>query len=84
MSSNKSGGDRQSCETSSETDLDASVNNSDGSSNSLVHVTSHCFAYDNEPIAEPAEMICVPEYPDGLLPATLEQRSDCRITLEQW
>ncbi len=85
MSSNESGGDPQSCESSSETDpvSDASVN-SDGSSNSLVHVTSHCFAYDDEPIAEPGETICVPEDPDGLLPATLEQRSDGRITLEQW
>ena len=85
MSSNESCGDPQSCESSSKTDpvSDASVN-SDGSSNSLVHVTSHCFAYDDEPIAEPGETICVPEDPDGLLPATLEQRSDGRITLEQW
>ena len=75
----------QSCESSSETDpvSDASVN-SNGSSNSLVHVTSHCFAYNDEHIAEPGETICVPEDPDGLLPATLEQRSDGRITLEQW
>ncbi len=74
MSSNESGGNPQSCESLSETDpaLDASVN-SDGL---LVHVTSHCFAYDNKPIAEPGETSCVPEDPDRLLPATLKQRSN--------
>ena len=42
-------------------------------------VASHSFAYDDEPLAEPVQNADIkPEDPDGLLPATLEQRSDIR------
>ena len=47
-------------------------------------VTSHSFAYDDEPLAEPGQNADInPEDPDGLLRATLEQRSDGRIDLNQ-
>ena len=49
------------------------------------YVASHSFAYDDEPLAEPGQNADInPEDPNGLLPATLEQRSDGRIDLNQW
>ena len=42
------------------------------------------FAYDDEPIAEPGEIVETPDDPDGILPADLEQRSDGTILLNEW
>ena len=54
-------------------------------SESMRYVASHSFAYDDEPLAEPGQNADInPEDPDGLLPATIEQRSDGRIDLNQW
>ena len=50
----------------------------------MLHL-SHSFAYDDEPLAEPVQNADInPEDPDGLLPATLEERSNGSIDLEQW
>ena len=59
----------------------------DGTSTSecLVHVAPHNFAYDDEPLAEPGENAAdIPDDADGISPATLEQRRDNTIPLNQW
>ena len=53
------------------------------SSGSMRYVASHSFAYNDEPLAEPGQNTDInPEDPDGLLPATLQQRSDGRVDLK--
>ena len=54
-------------------------------SESLGHVASHCFAYDDEPLEEPGQnTVDIPNDADKIPPATLEQRSDSTIPLNQW
>ena len=86
MTSNEPGGDPQSSESSSETNpnTDASVN-SVGCSCSLVNVASFCVP--RRIFSKPGEKNYIPDDPDRLLPATLEQRREGRIAiiaLEQW
>ena len=89
MTSNEHGGDPQSSESSSETNpgTDASVN-SDGSSCSLiVNINVASFRVPRRTSCKPGEKNYIPDDPDGLLPATLEQRYEGRIAiiaLEQW
>ena len=79
MSSNERDSSVGSRETSSE--RQATLSDSDGgtsTSGSLCHITSHNYAYDDEPLAEPGENTQVVEDPDGI------SRSDGTITIEQW
>ena len=83
MSRNESNNGENTAENTSEI-LNKSKTMSDGetsssSSGSLGHVASHSFAYDDEPLAEPGECVTTPDDADGILPSTLEQRSDCTI-----
>ena len=85
MSSNERDSSVGSQETLSE--RQATSSDSDGGTSTsglLCHVTSHNYAYDDEPLVEPGENTQVVEDPDGILPGTLEARSDGTITIEQW
>ena len=83
MSSEKSQNSANSAENSTKSD-----SGSDGDTStlgSMRYVASHSFAYDDESLAEPGQKADInPEDPDGLLPATLEQRSNGRIDLNPW
>ena len=46
--------------------------------------TANCFAYANEPLARPGQVVESNPDADGILPLTLEQRSDGIIPVNQW
>ena len=51
---------------------------------SVRHVTWHSHGYENEPLAKPGEQAeIVPDNADGIPLATLEQRSNSGIPLNQ-
>ena len=68
--------------TENSTKSDSGSDGDTSSSGSMRYVASHSFAYDDEPLAEPGQNADIK--PEGLLPATLEQRSDGRVDLNQW
>ena len=83
MPSEESQNSANSAENSTKSDSGSDGDTS--SSGSMRYVASHSFAYDDEPLAEPGQNADInPEDPDGLLPATLEQRSEGRVDLNQW
>lgn len=89
MSGNRSNEDDILWETSSSmSNTDAHADDTDEhnmSSSSVGYVPNvGNFAYDDEPLAEPGEIVNTPDDPDGILPADLEQRSEGTILLNQW
>ena len=83
MSSEECQNSANSTENSAKSDSGSDGDTS--SSGSMRYVALHSFAYDDEPLVEPGQNADInPEDPDGLLPATLEQRSDGRVDLNQW
>ena len=78
MSSEESQNSANSAEnpTKSDSESDSGSDGDTSTSGSMRYVASHSFAYDDEPLAEPVQNADInPEDPDGLLPATLEQRA---------
>ena len=60
------------------------VGGSEGDSNQGYVATANCFAYANEHLARPGQVVESNPDADDILPLTLEQRSDGIIPVNQW
>lgn len=61
-----------------------STTGSEGDSDQGYVATANCFAYANEPLARPGQVVESNPDADDILPFTLEQRSDGIIPVNQW
>ena len=84
MSSEESQNSANSAENSTKSDSGSDGELALRGQYAMLHL-SHSFAYDDEPLEELVQNADInPEDPDGLLPATLEERSNGSIDLNQW